>query len=117
LSKKMLYYQVTVENKGGLIMPLIFELEFKDGNKRRIQIPAEIWKRSEQEVTKVFACEKEVVSILLDPQLETADVDLSNNAWPPRVVPTRFELFKESQGRSRENQMQRAKREAELLRK
>jgi hypothetical protein len=32
-------------------------------------------------------------------------------------VPTRFELFKESQGRSRENQMQRAKREAELLRK
>jgi hypothetical protein len=117
LSKKMLYYQVTIENKGGLIMPLIFELEFKDGNKRRIQIPAEIWKRSEQEVTKVFACEKEVVSILLDPQLETADVDLSNNAWPPRVVPTRFELFKESQGRSRENQMQRAKREAELLRK
>jgi hypothetical protein len=117
LSKKMLYYQVTVENKGGLIMPLIFELEFKDGNKRRIQIPAEIWKRSEQEVTKVFACEKEVTSILLDPQLETADVDLSNNAWPPRVVPTRFELFKESQGRSRENQMQRAKREAELLRK
>jgi aminopeptidase N len=117
LSKKMLYYQVTIENKGGLIMPLIFELEFKDGNKRRIQIPAEIWKRSEQEVTKVFACEKEVTSILLDPQLETADVDLSNNAWPPRVVPTRFELFKESQGRSRENQMQRAKREAELLRK
>ena len=117
LSKKMLYYQVTVENKGGLIMPIIFELEFKDGNKRRIQIPAEIWKRSEQEVTKVFACEKEVVSILLDPQLETADVDLSNNAWPPRAVPTRFELFKESQGRSRENQMQRAKREAELLRK
>ena len=98
-------------------MPLIFELEFKDGNKRRINIPAEIWKRSEQEVTKVFACEKEVVSILLDPQLETADVDLSNNAWPPRAVPTRFELFKESQGRSRENQMQRAKREAELLRK
>jgi aminopeptidase N len=117
LSKKMLYYQVTVENKGGLIMPLIFELEFKDGNKRRIQIPAEIWKRSEQEVTKVFACEKEVTSILLDPQLETADVDLSYNAWPTRVVPTRFELFKESQGRSRENQMQRAKREAELLRK
>ncbi|MFN5620291.1 MAG: M1 family metallopeptidase [Flavobacteriales bacterium] len=117
LSKKMLYYQVTVENKGGLIMPLIFDLEFVDGNTRRVHIPAEIWKRSEKEVTKVFACEKEVKSILLDPQLETADVDLSNNAWPMRVVPTRFELFKESQGRSRENQMQRAKREAELPKK
>jgi hypothetical protein len=98
-------------------MPLIFELEFKDGTKRRINIPAEIWKRSETEVTKVFACEKEVASIILDPQLETADVDLTNNMWPQRVIPTRFELFKESQGRSRENQMQRAKREAELPKK
>jgi hypothetical protein len=110
----MLYYQVTVENKGGLIMPLIFDLEFLDGTIRRVNIPAEIWKRSETEVTKVFACEREVKSILLDPQLETADVDISNNTWPQRAIPTRFELFKESQGRSRENPMQRAKREAEL---
>jgi hypothetical protein len=114
LSKNMLYYQVTVENKGGLIMPLIFDLEFLDGTTRRIHIPAEIWKRSEKEVTKVFACEREVKSIILDPQLETADIDISNNTWPQRVAPTRFELFKENQGRSRENPMQRAKREAEL---
>jgi hypothetical protein len=114
LSKNMLYYQVTVENKGGLIMPLIFDLEFLDGTIRRVNIPAEIWKRSEIEVTKVFACEREVKSILLDPQLETADVDISNNTWPQRISPTRFELFKENQSRSRENPMQRAKREAEL---
>jgi len=111
LSKNMLYYQVTIENKGGLIMPLIFDLEFTDGTIRRINIPAEIWKRSEKEVTKVFACEREVKSILLDPQMETADIDVSNNAWPQRVAPSRFELFKENQGRSRENPMQRAKRE------
>jgi hypothetical protein len=112
LAKNMLYYQVTVENKGGLIMPLIFDLQFQDGTTRRIHIPAEIWKRSEKEVTKVFACEREVKSIVLDPQLETADVDISNNAWPERITPTRFELFKESQSRSRENPMQRAIRES-----
>jgi hypothetical protein len=111
LSKNTLYYQVTIENKGGLIMPLIFDLEFTDGTIRRVNIPAEIWKRSEKEVTKVFACEREVKSILLDPQMETADVDISNNTWPQRITPTRFELFKENQGRSRENPMQRAKRE------
>jgi len=114
LSKNMLYYQVTVENKGGLIMPLIFDLEFMDGTTRRINIPAEIWKKSEKEVTKVFACEREVKAILLDPQLETADVDISNNSWPQRITPTRFEMFKENQSRSRENPMQRAKRDAEL---
>ena len=92
-------------------MPLIFDLEFTDGTIRRIHIPAEIWKRSEKEVTKVFACEREVKSILLDPQLETADVDITNNSWPQRINPTRLELFKENQGRTRENPMQRAKRE------
>jgi hypothetical protein len=49
--------------------------------------------------------------------LETADIDISNNTWPQRISPTRFEMFKENQGRSRENPMQRAKREAELNKK
>lgn len=113
LSSNTLYYQVTVENKGGLIMPLIFELEFVDGTKKEIKIPVEIWKRSEPEVSKVFVCSKDVKSITLDPYQETADIDMSNNYWPERIVPTRFELYKENSRRSRENPMQRALKEQE----
>jgi hypothetical protein len=104
------YYQVTVENVGGLIMPLIFEFEFADGTTRRFKIPAEIWKMSEPTVTKVFALDREATSIELDPQLETADVELNNNFWPARIIPTKFELFKQGQQRPEENPMQRAKR-------
>ena len=104
------YYQVTVENVGGLIMPLIFEFEFADGTRRRFKIPAEIWKMSEPSVTKVFALDREATSIALDPQLETADVELNNNFWPARIIPTKFELFKQGQQRPEENPMQRAKR-------
>ena len=104
------YYQVTVENVGGLIMPLIFEFEFADGTTRRFKIPAEIWKMSEPTVTKVFALDREATSIALDPQLETADVELNNNFWPARIIPTKFELFKQGQQRPEENPMQRAKR-------
>ncbi len=114
LTAQNLYYQITIENKGGLIMPLIFELLFEDGTKREIRIPAEIWKRSEVEVTKVFACNKEIVSIALDPFLETADVDLSNNNWPPKSMPSRFEMFKDNRNWSKENPMQRAKKEDEM---
>jgi hypothetical protein len=110
LASNTRYYQITVENKGGLIMPLIFELEFVDGTKKEIHIPAEIWKRSEQEVTKVFACANEVKSITLDPYQETADIDMANNYWPARPIPTRFELFKENNKRRQENPMQRAKK-------
>ncbi|MEY3645222.1 MAG: hypothetical protein RLZZ207_1920, partial [Bacteroidota bacterium] len=57
-------------------------------------IPAEIWRRSESQVTKVFAKEKEVVRFVLDPKRETADIDESSNYWPRQYQPTRFELFK-----------------------
>jgi hypothetical protein len=55
---------------------------------------------------------KEVVRVVLDPTLETADTDRSNNYWPAQVEPTRFELYKRRDSKS-ENPMQRAKRAAE----
>ena len=111
LNADKFYYEITVDNVGGLIMPVIIEFEFIDGTKRQIRIPAEIWKRSEPNITKVFSLEKEAKSITLDPLLETADVELNNNFWPARIVPSKFELFKQGQQRSEENPMQRAKRE------
>lgn len=111
LNADKFYYEVTVDNVGGLIMPVIIEFEFIDGTKRQVRIPAEIWKRSEPSISKVFSLEKEAKSITLDPLLETADVELNNNFWPARVVPSKFELFKQGQQRSEENPMQRARRE------
>ncbi|MGB1031739.1 MAG: M1 family metallopeptidase, partial [Flavobacteriales bacterium] len=112
LNKGLNFYEVTVENIGGLVMPLIFELEYQDGTRETRVIPVEIWKRSTPTVTKLFMTEKPVVRISLDPFLETADCDVSNNYWPPAPQPTRFDLFK-SRKNSGENPMQRAKRNAE----
>lgn len=109
LAEKKYYYEVTVRNIGGLIMPVIFEFTFLDGTTRRVHIPAEIWKMSEPTVTKVFSMDKEVKEITLDPSLETADVELNNNFWPARIVPSRFELFKQSQYPAEPNPMQRSR--------
>jgi hypothetical protein len=113
------YYEITFRNKGGLVMPLIVEFELEDGERVVQKIPAEIWKMSEPTVTKVFVVDKPAVRITLDPYMETADVDMSDNVWPPRPEPTRFEAYKGSSGYSRygaagENPMQRARRSAEL---
>jgi hypothetical protein len=106
------YYQITVENVGGLIMPLIFQFTLKDGSKKEFRIPAEIWKMSEPTVSKVFVLPQPAVEIVLDPYLETADVELNNNNWPAKMVPNRFDLFKEKRGRGQEeNEMQKARRE------
>jgi hypothetical protein len=109
LNGKFNYYQLTLSNKGGLPMPVILEFEFKDGSKVTERIPAEIWKMDDATVDKVFSFEKEVVSVKLDPFLETADVDVSNNYWPPQLQPSRFELFKRKEWNP-ENPMQRDSR-------
>ena len=88
-------YEITLKNKGGLVMPVIIEWTYKDGTKEIERLPAEIWRLNENEVTKVFAKYKEVTSIKLDPNLETADVKVENNYFPKRVIETKFEKFKD----------------------
>ncbi|MEZ4806193.1 MAG: M1 family metallopeptidase [Flavobacteriales bacterium] len=94
LGKDLHFYEVTLENIGGLVMPVIIEWAFVDGTTEIERIPAEIWK-TDDKVTKVFVKEKEVAAMLLDPYQETADTDLNNNAWPTRMMPSRFDIYKQ----------------------
>ncbi|MDE3124860.1 MAG: M1 family metallopeptidase [Bacteroidota bacterium] len=87
-------YEVTFSNKGGLVMPIILQLTFEDGTSAIERIPAQIWRKNEHEVTKVFVTNQPVKSMQLDPYRETADIDVSNNEWPKVTEPTKFELFK-----------------------
>jgi hypothetical protein len=87
------FYELTFKNKGGLVMPIIIEWTFEDGTKEKQYIPAEIWKSNENEVTKVFAKQKKVVNILVDPDKETADVFLDDNTFPRVDAKSRFDSF------------------------
>jgi hypothetical protein len=104
------YYEMTFKNEGGLIMPIIIQLQFADGTMEDHYIPAEIWRRNNDQVTKVLVTEKEVSAIVIDPYLETADTDRSNNYFPARQEMNRFELYRSSNRGSRENPMQRDQR-------
>ncbi|MCC5918190.1 MAG: M1 family metallopeptidase [Cryomorphaceae bacterium] len=119
LDTNLHFYELHFRMVGGLVMPVILEFTFEDGSREVVRIPAEIWRKGDTSVSKVFFFKQEVVAVVLDPFLETADTDRSNNYWPPKVQPTRFELYK-SQGSGRygrrpaENPMQRAKRNEDL---
>jgi hypothetical protein len=91
------FYEIQFSNKGGLVMPIIIEWTFKDGTKEVEKIPAQIWRKNENQVVKVFFKEKEVSGIKLDPMRETADIDESNNNWPAKLIPTKFEIYKATQ--------------------
>jgi len=88
------FYNVTFEKPGGLVMPIIVEYTYADGTSEIMKYPAQIWRLNDNEVSKVLASEKEIVSIQVDPNLETADIDTSNNAWPKEVKESKFDSFK-----------------------
>jgi len=90
------YYVLEFTNVGGLVMPIILGMEFADGSKQRMQIPAEIWRRNPATVRKLIVLEKgvELLSVVVDPDWETADADITNNAYPRKIIPSRIEAFK-----------------------
>lgn len=106
LAKKLNYYILEFENVGGLIMPLIIQYELADGQKETLRIPAEIWRKNNEKVSKLIITSQKVKQFELDPLQETADINRKNNYFPSKIVPTQFQLFKEQQKAKEPNLMQ-----------
>ena len=102
-------YVVELENVGGLVMPVIFRVTYEDGSVEELRLPAEIWKKDSAVASRLFLARQPITDFELDPYLETADIDRSNNHFPPKPVESRFRLFKREK---KKNPMQK-QREAE----
>ncbi|WP_338409777.1 M1 family metallopeptidase [uncultured Flavobacterium sp.] len=96
LKNPKFFYEVEFEKPGGLIMPLIVELQYEDGTSEIQKFPAQIWRMNNNSAKRVFATDKKIVKIQLDPKLETADIDLENNMWPKEAVKTKFDALEKN---------------------
>ena len=85
------FYQVTFDKPGGLVMPIIVALTFEDGTTENHVFPAQIWRLNDAEVSRTFATQKAITKIVVDPKLETADIDVTNNTWPKQEVQSKFD--------------------------
>jgi hypothetical protein len=90
-------------------MPVILKFEYTDGNEEVKRIPVEIWRRHNDRVTKLFVCKKEIRCVVLDPFLETADVDTRNNVKSAPDEPSYFKVNKYDRSPSK-NLMQKLKK-------
>lgn len=91
LNSPQYFYEVTFNKPGGLVMPLIVQLVFEDGTSENYTFPAQIWRKNDAEVSRVFAVKKAVSKIQIDPKEETADIDLTNNSWPKEAEKSKFD--------------------------
>ena len=85
------FYEVEFNKPGGMLMPIIVELTYEDDTKETFKYPAQIWRKNNDTAKKVYATEKVIKKIQIDPKLETADIDVTNNAWPKEEVKSKFD--------------------------
>ena len=109
------YYEIEFERIGGLVMPVIYEIQYEDGSAEVIRIPAEIWRKGDTKVTRVHATSKTISKIVLDPFLETADTDTENNYFPREEQMNKFEVFKRRNMPTPENPMQKEERAKKVI--
>ena len=101
------FYELSLRNAGGLVMPVVLQMTYADNSQEIQTIPAEIWRKNNEKVTKIIVTKKPVISFVIDPFQQTADTDLSNNAFPRQPAASRFELFQQQQ-QAAPNPMQQA---------
>ncbi|OXA96151.1 M1 family metallopeptidase [Flavobacterium hercynium] len=85
------FYEVEFNKPGGMIMPILVEITYEDGTKDNYKYPAQIWRKSNETAKKVYATSKVIKSIQIDPQLLTADIDVTNNSWPKVETKSKFD--------------------------
>jgi Peptidase family M1 domain len=91
LNAPKFFYEVEFNKPGGLIMPILVELTYEDGTTENFKYPAQIWRKNNDTAKKVYATSKAIKKIQVDPKLETADIDVSNNSWPKEEVKSKFD--------------------------
>jgi aminopeptidase N len=101
------FYVVDLKNVGGLVMPVILQVDYTDGTSEELRIPAEIWRQNNGDVSKLILTKKEIRSIALDPHLETADVNVENNNFPRRPAKSKFQIYKEPPARNPMQELER----------
>ena len=89
------FYEITYNSPGGLPMPLIVEYTYADGSVKNITYPPEIWRKNSKEVMMVISSSSELTNVVIDPKMETADIDTTNNSWPKKEQENEFDKMKE----------------------
>ncbi|MCP5024046.1 MAG: M1 family metallopeptidase [bacterium] len=108
------FYVVTIERIGELVMPVIVDVELKDGSHQEFRWPVQVWRRGNTSIKKLILTDQEVVRFTLDPHLEIADTELFNNHWPRKIEEKRIDLQENRKwGGGGKNPMQKAKAAAE----
>lgn len=71
--------QITFENRGDVVMPVLYRVTYKDGTTEDRRLPVESWFASDRKVVVLEDATKDVAEVLIDPDEWFPDVERKNN--------------------------------------
>ena len=98
LDTKDYFHILSFSSNGAQIMPLPLEIEYEDGEIEHLKLPADLWRSDHRSTSAMLIRPKAIARVTLDPHDEIADVDRSDNIYPPRVDSSRFRLHPDRPG-------------------
>ena len=72
--------EITLSNRGDLVMPATIEVTLRDGTRQRIGIPVETW--IQKSAYTLTLSGRTAAAVVVDPDHVLPDNDRTNNAWP-----------------------------------
>ena len=98
-------------------MPVVLKATYDDDSTEEIRLPATIWRRNPESVSRMIFSKKKLTKLELDPHREIADVDIENNYFPRRIQQSTFRLNRPSKPgnplRDQKKADEKARKEAE----
>jgi hypothetical protein len=77
---------ITIENRGGLVMPAELDVTYADGRTERVRVPVEAFYKTD---SYSVAADDDVASVRLDPTDTLPDTDETNDVWPADATDAR----------------------------
>lgn len=74
-------YLVYLQNNGDIPMPVLMKITYDDETSEQVKLPVEIWQRGDQ-WTYFHVTDKNIESIIIDPEKIVPDINGSNDVWP-----------------------------------
>jgi len=71
---------INLENKGGVLMPVILEIEEENGTKKTVKLSVEIWFKGNK-FNYVYNSKSKIKQVRIDPKNLVSDVNKANNTW------------------------------------
>jgi aminopeptidase N len=72
---------VTLSNRGTMVMPAELRLTYDDGSVETVKLPVEMWNLGQRFTYRVLS-KKKVRTASIDPRSVLPDTDRANNQWP-----------------------------------